>query len=67
MKIIHKVASELSSGTSTDVGAVESGCAFDILCDEEEEEEGDSAEFAIEFSKPCDSGASTTIPHNKHN
>jgi hypothetical protein len=64
MKIIHKVASELlPSGTWTDVGAVESGCAFDILC----EEVGDSAEFAVEFSKPCDSGASTTIPHNKHN
>jgi hypothetical protein len=35
---------------------LESGC-----------EEGESAEFAIEFSKPHDSGASATIPHNKHN
>jgi hypothetical protein len=50
------LASDLSSGTSTGADAVELGC-----------EEGDSAEFVIEFPKPCDSGASVTIPHNKHN
>jgi hypothetical protein len=54
--ITHKVASDLSPGTSTGAGAVESGC-----------EERESAKFAIEFSKPRDSGASATIPYNKHN